>query len=496
MTGAARGRRADRTEARAPVAQATRGRQRRGRAGASAAAAAPPRGCRATARRRSLVACSWCSACSRSAALSGAAVGVLHRHQQPRPGDDVPGRPVPAARATSTLYSSQLRLRRQRLDAHARSGATRCSTTRCARKRMRPSLIRSLELGRARMSDGGDDEPPDRPPLRARRPAVRAARRVHLALDDLRSLLAARQRAQRAHAARAAAHRPRADRRRRRHRARAQRAPRRRHLRTRLPDRRAVRERDRLLLHEPRQHRHRALPQRARSNGHTDTEPAERSSTSCRASSRRARRSSRRSIRPPSASPSKRSAGASGAVVALEPRTGAVTVMASSPSFNPNQLRAARGFAALSARQRRAADQPRDPVGYAPGSTFKVVTATAAIDTGQFTPESTRQRARRRSSSRGCRCRTTTTRASAKSRSRRRSRTRSTPSGRRSREKLGKRDDGALHEPLRLRPQARSSTIPANEMSASGEYDHPAAGCSRRAAPASTSGAWASARTN
>ncbi len=27
--------------------------------------------------------------------------------------------------------------------------------------------------------------------------------------------------------------------------------------------------------------------------------------------------------------------------------------------------------------------------GYAPGSTFKVVTATAAIDTGQFTPEST-----------------------------------------------------------------------------------------------------------
>ncbi len=54
--------------------------------------------------------------------------------------------------------------------------------------------------------------------------AVRAARRVHLALDGLRSLLAARQPAQRAPAARAAAHRPRADRRRRRHRARAQRA--------------------------------------------------------------------------------------------------------------------------------------------------------------------------------------------------------------------------------------------------------------------------------
>ncbi len=50
------------------------------------------------------------------------------------------------------------------------------------------------------------------PALRARGAAVRAARGVHLALDDLRSLLAARKPSQRAHAARAAANRPGADR--------------------------------------------------------------------------------------------------------------------------------------------------------------------------------------------------------------------------------------------------------------------------------------------
>ena len=81
-------------------------------------------------------------------------------------------------------------------------------------------------------------------------------------------------------------------------------------------------------------------------------------------------------------------AGDHGAVVALEPRTGAVTVMASSPSFNPNALRSSKGYAKVAA-------DGEDPLvnralqdGYAPGSTFKLVTATAAIDTGAFTPES------------------------------------------------------------------------------------------------------------
>jgi peptidoglycan glycosyltransferase len=82
-------------------------------------------------------------------------------------------------------------------------------------------------------------------------------------------------------------------------------------------------------------------------------------------------------------------AGYEGAVVGLEPRTGAVTVMASSPSFDPNTLRTSTGYAKVAA-------DPGDPLinratqyGYAPGSTFKIVTATAAVDTGAFTPEST-----------------------------------------------------------------------------------------------------------
>jgi penicillin-binding protein A len=83
-------------------------------------------------------------------------------------------------------------------------------------------------------------------------------------------------------------------------------------------------------------------------------------------------------------------AGHGGAIVALEPRSGAVTVMASSPSYNPNSLRSE------SAYKRIASDNTGKPLvnratqfGYAPGSTFKVVTATAAIDTGAFTPSST-----------------------------------------------------------------------------------------------------------
>ncbi|HEX5853129.1 MAG TPA: penicillin-binding transpeptidase domain-containing protein, partial [Solirubrobacteraceae bacterium] len=82
-------------------------------------------------------------------------------------------------------------------------------------------------------------------------------------------------------------------------------------------------------------------------------------------------------------------AGHRGAIVALDPRTGAVTAMASAPGFNPNSLRS------QSAYKRILTDTSGKPLvnratqfGYAPGSTFKVVTATAAIDTGAFTPSS------------------------------------------------------------------------------------------------------------
>jgi peptidoglycan glycosyltransferase len=87
-------------------------------------------------------------------------------------------------------------------------------------------------------------------------------------------------------------------------------------------------------------------------------------------------------------------AGHRGAVVALDPRTGAVSVMASSPGFDPNALRSQASYEKLI---RETATNPptrslinrATQFGYAPGSTFKVLTATAAIDTGAYTPDST-----------------------------------------------------------------------------------------------------------
>jgi peptidoglycan glycosyltransferase len=81
-------------------------------------------------------------------------------------------------------------------------------------------------------------------------------------------------------------------------------------------------------------------------------------------------------------------AGHRGAVVAIEPRSGAVTVMASSPSFDPNSLRSAAHAEALKQDGEAPLINRATEFGYAPGSTFKIVTATAAIDTGAFTPES------------------------------------------------------------------------------------------------------------
>jgi penicillin-binding protein A len=83
-------------------------------------------------------------------------------------------------------------------------------------------------------------------------------------------------------------------------------------------------------------------------------------------------------------------AGHHGAVVALEPRSGAVTVMASSPSFNPNALRsAATAKPIVTDNSGKPLVNRATEFGYAPGSTFKIVTATAAIDTGAYTPSST-----------------------------------------------------------------------------------------------------------
>jgi peptidoglycan glycosyltransferase len=79
-------------------------------------------------------------------------------------------------------------------------------------------------------------------------------------------------------------------------------------------------------------------------------------------------------------------AGRAGSVVAIEPETGEVRVMASIHDFNLNAIPGS--FADI----RRAPGAPlldrAAQSGYPPGSTFKVVTAAAALDSGRFTPQS------------------------------------------------------------------------------------------------------------
>jgi penicillin-binding protein A len=77
-----------------------------------------------------------------------------------------------------------------------------------------------------------------------------------------------------------------------------------------------------------------------------------------------------------------------GAVVALDVKTGAVRVMASSPPYDPNDLDDPKVFRRLNADDENTPLINRATQGlYPPGSTFKPVTATAAIDTGKFQPD-------------------------------------------------------------------------------------------------------------
>jgi penicillin-binding protein A len=81
--------------------------------------------------------------------------------------------------------------------------------------------------------------------------------------------------------------------------------------------------------------------------------------------------------------------GSPGGVVALDPRTGAVLVMASVPGYDPNDLGAPGVFRRLNAEGSGAPLLDRaTQSAYAPGSTFKVLTAAAAIDSGRYTPDS------------------------------------------------------------------------------------------------------------
>lgn len=79
-----------------------------------------------------------------------------------------------------------------------------------------------------------------------------------------------------------------------------------------------------------------------------------------------------------------------GAVVALDVKTGAVLVMASGPTFDPNLF--TRKISTQEWKDLQGQDHPflnRSLQGYPPGSTFKIVTTSAGIQSGKFSPDST-----------------------------------------------------------------------------------------------------------
>jgi peptidoglycan glycosyltransferase len=80
-------------------------------------------------------------------------------------------------------------------------------------------------------------------------------------------------------------------------------------------------------------------------------------------------------------------AGRRGSVVALDPSTGEVRAMVSIPEYDPNDV--PNHLAQLNRDESAPLFNRATQGGYPPGSTMKVVTATAALDSGEFTPDST-----------------------------------------------------------------------------------------------------------
>jgi penicillin-binding protein A len=79
-----------------------------------------------------------------------------------------------------------------------------------------------------------------------------------------------------------------------------------------------------------------------------------------------------------------------GAAVAFEPSTGRVVALASWPTFNPNAAVLGTPAWLRALRSRNGALLDRVTQGrYPPGSTFKVITAATALESGTFTPSST-----------------------------------------------------------------------------------------------------------
>ncbi len=83
-----------------------------------------------------------------------------------------------------------------------------------------------------------------------------------------------------------------------------------------------------------------------------------------------------------------------GAVVALDPRTGAILAMVSHPDYDPGSLTSHDSKKVVASWKKLNADPTRPLVNraiggnlYPPGSTFKIVTAAAALSSGKYTEE-------------------------------------------------------------------------------------------------------------
>jgi penicillin-binding protein A len=76
------------------------------------------------------------------------------------------------------------------------------------------------------------------------------------------------------------------------------------------------------------------------------------------------------------------------ALVAIEPATGAVRAMASIPGYDPNAVQDPDVFSELSEDESAPLLNRPTQSTYPPGSTMKVVTAAAALDSGEFEPDS------------------------------------------------------------------------------------------------------------
>jgi peptidoglycan glycosyltransferase len=86
-------------------------------------------------------------------------------------------------------------------------------------------------------------------------------------------------------------------------------------------------------------------------------------------------------------------AGKSGAAVAIEPKTGRILALVSRPSYDPNEL-AGHDLTKVNAAWKRLTQDKDRPMAnraakelYPPGSTFKLITAAAALSSGKYTPQ-------------------------------------------------------------------------------------------------------------